>query len=183
MVTWLKFVAVSRFIQSFLLRHNFLSDPYICLRSHPKLDRLTITSVTAHKTYMMIEKSIVSILSQYELLERTARHLSALDLLHLGLTCSDIHVFILDSRRVFDQLKRLAVCDGRGLDARQQFQGLYEPCYSHERRGGPKPEFDEEIEIRVWNLKCDSYNALPCIRCGVNICEVNLCHPPVCEKY
>lgn len=33
-------------------------------------------------------------------------------------------------------------------------------------------EYDEEIEVRVWNLKCDAANALPCLKCGTNVCGV-----------
>lgn len=140
------------------------------------VDYMQIASQPIIYCWTMSQNPIVSIFSQYELLERTAQHLSTLDLLYLGLTCSDIYVLVRKSHRVFEQLKRLTVCDGRGLIPRQQFQGLYQPDYYYIDGKGPRPEFDEEIEVRVWNLKCDSYNALPCIKCGINVCEVGRFH-------
>jgi hypothetical protein len=32
--------------------------------------------------------------------------------------------------------------------------------------------FDEELEVRVWNIKCDETDALPCSKCEMNVCEV-----------
>lgn len=69
--------------------------------------------------------SLLFLLSQYELLERTAAHLSTLDLFHLALACSQLHALVRKSEPVFDRLKRVALCDGRGLVARQEFQGIY----------------------------------------------------------
>jgi hypothetical protein len=34
------------------------------------------------------------------------------------------------------------------------------------------PRWEEEIEVRLWNIKCDPYDALPCLKCGINVCEV-----------
>ncbi|KLO96971.1 uncharacterized protein FFNC_15076 [Fusarium fujikuroi] len=36
---------------------------------------------------------------------------------------------------------------------------------------------DEEIEVRLYNIKCDEAGALPCLKCGINICEECRCYP------
>jgi len=116
---------------------------------------------------------IISLLAQYELLERTAHHLSTLDLFHLALTCTDLYKLIRESDAIFERLKREALCDGHGLSARQNFSGLYAPDYYYHEDGHLwKCLYDEELEIRVWNRKCDAADALPCLKCGVNVCEV-----------
>jgi hypothetical protein len=148
----------------------------------------TIMSETQH--------SILYILSQYEILEITTKYLTTLDLYNLGLSCRELHGCILNSKTIFNQLQRLCLCDGHGLKARQNFSGIYSlPDYiyrkpasqtaeqQHSRSIRPIPScappepiqsapFDQEIEVRVWNLNCDATNALPCLRCGVNVCEV-----------
>ncbi|KAF6832697.1 hypothetical protein CMUS01_06803 [Colletotrichum musicola] len=35
----------------------------------------------------------------------------------------------------------------------------------------PDDRTDEPIEVRLYNLKCDTADTLPCVRCGVNVCE------------
>jgi len=117
---------------------------------------------------------IVHLLLQYELLERTAQHMSTLDLLNLASTCFKLYTLIRRSENVFNRLKRLALCDGHGLKERQDFSGIYK-IHSNAYLWGPtgrKPYNDEEIEVRLYNLKCDAANALPCIKCEVNVCEV-----------
>jgi hypothetical protein len=137
------------------------------------------------------------LLSQYELLETVAKYLSTLDLYNLSLSCRGIYERILGSRAVFSQLKRLCLCDGHGLKIRQEFSGIYDlPDYIYRKpisdpvrqpsrtvyslpSWAPPPPiqsapFDQEIEVRVWNLKCDAVNALPCAQCGVNVCEVGV---------
>lgn len=117
-------------------------------------------------------QDLLFLLSQYELLERTAQHLSTLDLFNIALTCHDLYSAILDSPLVFNKLKRLTICDGRGLIKRQTFTGLHKPHPTIKGQHTRGPIFDEEIEIRVYNVKCDAYNALPCLKCGINICKV-----------
>lgn len=116
---------------------------------------------------------IIFIFSQYELLTRTAEYLSTLDLFHTALTCHELYTSILKSPQVFNKLKRVAICDGHGLKKRQGpdhwslgkgFQNYINPW-----TGGPAEE--EEIEVRLFNIQCDAFNALPCIKCGVNVCE------------
>lgn len=117
--------------------------------------------------------SIVVLLSQYELLERLANFLSALDLFHLASTNSALYSLIRQSEPIFDRLKSVALCDGHGLKVRQEFGGIYELHARHFVLGkGRKAHYDEELEVRVWNLKCDAANGLPCLRCRVNVCEV-----------
>jgi len=69
--------------------------------------------------------NIIALASQYELLEITSSYLSALDLLNLASTCSALYAQIRKQETIFKRLKRVTVCDGRGLKARQGFQGLY----------------------------------------------------------
>jgi hypothetical protein len=117
--------------------------------------------------------NLLSLLSQYEILADTAKYLSTLDLLHLGLANSRFYAIILQSAPVFDRLKLTALCDGHGLVARQKFQGIYALCPENFVWGkGRRPHYDEELEVRVWNLKCDAAHALPCLNCKINICEV-----------
>jgi hypothetical protein len=118
-------------------------------------------------------QTLCFLLSQYELLERTAHHLSALDLFNLALTCHELHSVILESPPLFNKLRRLTICSGQGLTKRQTVTGLYNPHYNtfgNSHTFGPS--FDEEIEVRLFNIKCDTYNALPCLKCKINICEV-----------
>ena len=112
---------------------------------------------------------LIYLLSQYELLESTAHHLSTLDLYNIALTCSDLYSLILNPNPKFEHLKREALCDGHGLQARQNFLGPFNQLhyYGYNR----KPFHAEEIEVRIWNTKCDEANGLPCLKCGVNVCE------------
>jgi hypothetical protein len=113
------------------------------------------------------------LLSQYALLAKLSQHLSTLDLFHLAITCSENYQLIRKPDEIFARFKRTALCDGHGLMMRQEFRGLYALTDSDFVWGkGRKAHCDEEIEVRVWNLKCDANNALPCLRCGVNVCEV-----------
>ncbi|CAI7601131.1 unnamed protein product [Penicillium manginii] len=91
------------------------------------------------------------ILSQYEILKRIAKYISTLDLFHVGLVCSDLHAYIFESDIIFDKLKRLNLCDGRGLAMRQNYAELYK---AYGAKSQPQAGLeDEEIEIRVWNVK------------------------------
>jgi len=118
--------------------------------------------------------NLLSLLSQYDILTDTAKYLSTLDLFHLALANSRFYAIILQSAPVFNRLKLTALCDGTGLTARQNFQGLYalRPEDFDWGGGSRKAHYDEELEVRVWNLKCDAANALPCLNCGINVCEV-----------
>ena len=69
--------------------------------------------------------NIIALASQYELLELTALYLSALDLLNLASTCSELYTHIRKNEVIFERLKSVAICDGRGLKLRQEYQGLY----------------------------------------------------------
>jgi hypothetical protein len=110
------------------------------------------------------------ILSQYNILDITAQHLSLLDLFRLATTSSRFYALIRKPDALFNRWKRITLCDGRGLRARQEFRGKYASI----RPGRGRSAFDEELEVRVWNLKCDAVNALPCLKCGLNICEVRI---------
>ena len=69
---------------------------------------------------------IFYLLSQYELLEILVKNLSTLDLFYLALSCRVVHSRILRSDATFNHLKRLCLCDGHGLKARQEFSGIYD---------------------------------------------------------
>jgi len=124
-------------------------------------------------------KDLTALLGQYPILVKTARYLSAIDLLNVAKTCHDLHASIIENPRVFERLKRENICDGSGLKARQEYTGLYQ-CKVSSIWGGAfrqKGELptkclnDEEVEVRLYNLECDEAGALPCVKCGVNVCE------------
>lgn len=97
-------------------------------------------------------QTLCFLLSQYELLERTAHHLSAMDLSNLAPTCHDLYSIILESPPVFNKLKRLTICSGQGLHKRQTFTRLYKPYYNeffNPHMYGSR--YDEEIEVRLYN--------------------------------
>jgi len=121
--------------------------------------------------------NLLFLVSQYEILEKIAQYLSTLDLFHLASTCSELYTNIRQNESIFEHLKCLALCDGNGLKARQEFRSLYGLCEGLDFARGKwgRAVYDEELEVRVWNLKCDAVNALPCLRCRVNVCEV--CSP------
>lgn len=93
------------------------------------------------KTNMFVSNmvGIAALTSQYQLLELTSSYLTAVDLLNLALTCSRLYTDIRKSEAIFDRLKRVAICDGQGSKARQEYRGLYfipqEDLFS--RRDGP----------------------------------------------
>lgn len=123
---------------------------------------------------------LISALSQYAVLEQTSEYLTTRDLVNLATACKRLHVIILESTPIFMHLKRLNICDGKGLLTRQRFGGLYSifrygqksGVVTYGRRG--TAEYDEELEVKVWNSKCDAANALPCLKCGTNVCEVRI---------
>ena len=119
--------------------------------------------------------TLIQLLSQYELLETTAKYISAVDLYHTVLTCRDLYFLISQSGNTFNRLKAVTLCDGSGLRARQNYRGRYNglrgsgalnwgprvyPCYAK-----------EEDEIRLWSLKCDSANTRRCLKCQIPICK------------
>lgn len=67
--------------------------------------------------------NIIALVSQYELLELTSGNLSTLDLLNLARACSQLYALIRKPDTFFERLKRVSLCDGRGLIARQEYQG------------------------------------------------------------
>ena len=100
----------------------------------------------------------------YPILHALSTHLSTLDLLHLALTTHYAAAQILDPE-TFTILKRQARCDGRGLCARQEFQGSY-----NGHHWSVRDSQTEEAELRVWAKKCNDCEALPCTECGINVC-------------
>ncbi|KAF2426248.1 hypothetical protein EJ08DRAFT_593740, partial [Tothia fuscella] len=97
---------------------------------------------------------------------------SALDLFNIALTCKANYMFILSSQRIFHVLRRQTLCDGDGLAERQAFTGPYSLGSKVSKwRGKPHIWSDEPIEVHLYNLECDEAGALPCRKCGINICE------------
>ncbi len=131
---------------------------------------------------------LIRFFSQCEMLQLGARYLSSIDLFHAALTSSDLYVLILRSKPNLERLKLEALCDGPGLRACQEFTGPFKyPTDYYRRRGGifgseerkynDACHDDAEIEVRIWNIKCDEVNALPCITCNINVCEVSSAPP------
>jgi len=116
--------------------------------------------------------SLTTLVSRHPILHALASFLSTVDLFHLALANRTHYSHILASRATFDTLRCDCLCDGRGLAKRQQFLGKY----SLERRSyvwGKERKIwqDEPIEVGLYNTKCDEVGALPCRKCGINICE------------
>ncbi|KAK0712438.1 hypothetical protein B0T26DRAFT_649143 [Lasiosphaeria miniovina] len=127
--------------------------------------------------------SLDHLVSQYPVLSTLASYVSSLDLFNLALTNRANHSAILSS----PSLRRHCLCDGHGLRDRQGFAGAYAiPKHAYtkdyqfggEARSDNWPEHnvgaineDEPIEVRLYNIKCDEAGALPCRRCGINVCE------------
>jgi hypothetical protein len=116
--------------------------------------------------------SLIHLLSQYPILESLASFVSTLDLLNLALTCRTNHQTILPSGKIIPALQRSCLCDGHGLAERQAFTGLYR--LSNFYIWGPTERrvwADEPVEVQLWALDCDEAGALPCRKCGINVCE------------
>lgn len=120
----------------------------------------------------------IDLISQYPVLIHFASHLSARDLYSLASTTSAFRHLLLSSPRLLIILKRHSICSGRGLLHRQNFTGrhadpypMIREVYSSAYRRLPTCQADEEVEVRVWAKECDAYNALPCVKCSVNVCE------------
>ncbi|CAF3456928.1 unnamed protein product [Fusarium graminearum] len=122
--------------------------------------------------------SIVDLLSSYSILSSLAPWLSTLDLHSLSLISRSAYTYIRSSETIFNFLTRQSLCDGRGLAVRQAFQGLYHQSPMPGRWDiNPHLSGDEEIEVYLYNVKCDEAQALPCIKCGINVCEECRCYP------
>ncbi|KAI1394305.1 uncharacterized protein F4822DRAFT_44831 [Hypoxylon trugodes] len=119
------------------------------------------------------------LIGQYPILTTIASYLSSVDLLHLGLACRDFHALILSSTKGFEALRRDCLCDGSGLRRRLDAWRHYKYKWGSTRRILQ----DEEIEVRLFAVKCDEAGALPCVKCGINICEECREYPRVMPRY
>lgn len=117
------------------------------------------------------EASLTNLISSYAILPTLASYISTLDLYHLALTNRTHFAHILSSPNIFSTLRRQSVCDGRGLSKRQSFCGPYFTGWDRCHGRFDEDLADEEIEVRVYNIKCDEADALPCVKCGINVCE------------
>lgn len=117
---------------------------------------------------------ITLLLSQHPILRTLATFLSTLDLYNLGRTSHAHFSYVLSSKHAFNILSCESICDGRGLADRQNFQGLYSLARRSYVWGNTRKIWqDEPIEVELYGAKCDAAHALPCRKCGVNICEVH----------
>ncbi|OTB02981.1 hypothetical protein M426DRAFT_322210 [Hypoxylon sp. CI-4A] len=126
---------------------------------------------------------LLDLIGQYPVLKTLASYVSTVDLFHLSLTCRDYHAYIQPSSKVFEALRRDCLCDGHGMRQRQKhFDDLRPTRAWHKwRRGGPM-QWDDEIEVRFLATKCDEAGALPCLKCGINLCEECRVCPRVMPK-
>lgn len=117
--------------------------------------------------------SLARLISQYPVIQSLSSYLSTLDLYHLALTCKEFHSYILPSKTTFDVLRRNCLCDGHGLAERQACRGLYNPSSVNYSWNNKRHLvwYDEPIEVRLYNVKCGETTALPCRKCGLNVCE------------
>lgn len=116
--------------------------------------------------------SITTLISCYPILGTLASWISARDLRRLGRTSRTHHAHILASPLVFKALTRQSTCSGLGLILRQkQEDGIYRAKGCGRLSVNPHMDSDAEIEVRLYNVACDEAGALPCVGCGVNICE------------
>jgi hypothetical protein len=127
--------------------------------------------------------ALTDLTSHHPILSALAPCLSTLDLFSLAQTCRANYSVILASRPVFNVLRRACLCDGRGLKHRQNFTGRYSDRTSYVWGETRKIWQDEPIEVRLWGTTCDASNALPCRKCGVNVCEVGLLSPFIVSTF
>lgn len=116
--------------------------------------------------------SITTLITSYPILQTLASWISERDLRRLGRTSRTHHAHILASRPIFEVLTRQSTCSGLGLIQRQKqddFLNNWRGRGHTEVNPGFQP--DAEIEVRLYNITCDDGGALPCVGCGVNICE------------
>lgn len=113
--------------------------------------------------------SLSDLLALYPIPSALSKQVSTIDLYNLARTCRALHTHIKPGTHLFKALCRQSFCDGKGLEARKQFR---EPLYTQLYYGFVHTVMhDEAIEVRLFAQKCDEANALPCRRCGINICE------------
>ena len=110
--------------------------------------------------------------TQYGLLRGLAQYLTTIDLFNIALTCKHLNDLILGQQRTFEELKKLNLCDGSGLRARQEESKL-ENFSCH-----PK-----ENATTLLNVQCDETGGRPCLKCGVNVCSECRCYPRVGDSY
>ncbi|KAH7136230.1 hypothetical protein EDB81DRAFT_886344 [Dactylonectria macrodidyma] len=92
--------------------------------------------------------------------------------LHLGRTNTTHLSYILAPLNIFRALQRQSLYDGCGLLKRQAFSSSYRSIPTAGLSCDAPDEYgDEDIKVYLYNVKCDAAGALPCVRCGINICE------------
>lgn len=125
----------------------------------------------------MARVELADLTALYPVLSILSIYISQLDLYHISRTCKACHSYVAPGSDLFTALCRESLCDGRGLQARKTFRApLYERRnVRHKRYDGtwerPMIHFDEPIEICLDAKQCDQSDVLPCLKCGINICE------------
>jgi hypothetical protein len=124
--------------------------------------------------------TLIDLVSAYPALSALSSYLSTLDLFSLGLTSKAYYDCILASRTIFLKLSSQCICDGHGLRDRAACEGLYAfGRWRYTWGTGRKIHQDEEIEVRLFNRRCDASDTLPCCKCGINVCEECRFYPRV----
>ena len=122
--------------------------------------------------------TLTTLVVRHPILAALSSFLSTTDFLNLALTDRIHYSYILASRATFDALRRDSLCNGSGLAKRQEFVGLYDIRRRFYALGGKRKIWqDEPIEVQLYATKCDEAGALPCRKCGINVCEVSLQGP------
>ncbi|KAI0126744.1 hypothetical protein BJ170DRAFT_629803 [Xylariales sp. AK1849] len=117
---------------------------------------------------------LTALLSCYPILSTLSSYISSLDLLQLTLVNRSCFSCILDAPLTFDTLRRRCLCDGHGIIGRRRdHDKTYYPSARRFRQNRVQSNgcVDEQIEIRLYVLKCDTADTLPCRKCDINVCE------------
>ena len=127
--------------QPLLLFNTFnLSRSWLSRQDHPK--------------QMSDSPSLTSLVTQYELLRSICRNISSADIIHLAAACKTHWECIASSKPTLEILKGRAVCDGKGIVARNR-------CFGYRKDGDAA------------KVPCLGVDAHPCTRCRAQVCEVS----------
>lgn len=100
--------------------------------------------------------SISQLLSQHGMLTSLCGNLSSADIIHLAATSKEHWTYIKESTEIYRQLQSTAICDGRGIVAREKlFFG---------RKVADEGKWDQD--------DCLGVDAKPCSDCGAIVCNV-----------
>ena len=113
---------------------------------------------------------LVDVTSQYGMLRIVASELTTVELFNLARTSKTLWTTLDPQSLHFKSTKSLTQCDGLVVARRLandkkevSLREIYGPYISR--------RYDKIIGIKA--LSCLGREALPCVRCGVNVCEVS----------